>query len=131
MISKQWLKSNTGWKLSGMWLSPLPWLMPDAQRIDMTLQIANDGIMIATIAMLLMAIFIIVFVAYYQQKQAQYQIMVKELQERHRQELMAAMFRGQEAERRRLAQDLHDDIGTMLSVAKMTLNQLERLLDRF
>lgn len=105
--------------------------MPDAQRIDMTLQTANDGIMIATIAMLLMAIFIIIFVAYYQQKQAQHQIMVKELQERHRQELMAAMFRGQEAERRRLAQDLHDDIGTMLSVAKMTLNQLERHLDRY
>lgn len=97
----------------------------------MTLQTANDGILIATIAMLLMAIFIIIFVAYYQQKQAQHQITVKELQERHRQELMAAMFRGQEAERRRLAQDLHDDIGTMLSVAKMTLNQLERNLDRY
>lgn len=109
----------------------LLWLMPVAPRTDMTLQTANDGILIATIAMLLMAIFIIVFVAYYQRKQAQYQMTVKELQERHRQELMAAMFRGQEAERRRLAQDLHDDIGTMLSVAKMTLNQLERHLDRF
>ncbi|TAE31112.1 MAG: sensor histidine kinase [Cytophagales bacterium] len=95
------------------------------------LQTANDGILIASIAMLLMAMFIIIFVAYYQQRHAQHQITVKEMQERHRQELMAAMFRGQEAERRRLAQDLHDDIGTMLSVAKMTLNQLERHLDRF
>jgi two-component system, NarL family, sensor kinase len=95
------------------------------------LQTANDGILIAKIAMLLMAIFIIIFVAYYQYKQAQHQITVKEMQERHRQELMAAVFRGQEAERKRLAQDLHDDIGTMLSVAKMTLNQLERLLDRY
>ncbi len=95
------------------------------------LQTANDGILIASIAMLLMAMFIIIFVAYYQQRHAQHQITVKEMQERHRQELMAAMFRGQEAERRRLAQDLHDDIGTMLSVAKMTLNQLERYLDRF
>lgn len=105
--------------------------MPDAQQIDKMLQTANDGILIATIAMLLMAIFIIIFVAYYQYKQAQHQITVKEMQERHRQELMAAVFRGQEAERKRLAQDLHDDIGTMLSVAKMTLNQLERLLDRY
>ncbi|KAB7729250.1 sensor histidine kinase [Rudanella paleaurantiibacter] len=90
-----------------------------------------DSLLIATIAMLIMAIFIVIFVAYYQHRQSHHQLTVKEMLERHRQELMAAMFRGQEAERRRLAQDLHDDIGTMLSVAKMTLNQLERSLDRY
>ncbi len=76
-----------------------------------------------------MAVFIIVFVAYYQQRQAKQQLALKEIQEQHRRELMAATFRGQEAERQRLAEDLHDSIGTMLSVTKMSLNQLNRQLD--
>ncbi|WP_345267855.1 sensor histidine kinase [Nibrella viscosa] len=75
-----------------------------------------------------MAIVIVVFVAYYQQKQVKQQLALKELQERYRRELMAATFQGQEQERRRLARDLHDEIGTMLSVTKMSLNQLDRKL---
>lgn len=76
----------------------------------------------------MMAIVIVVFVAYYQQKQVKQQLALKELQEKYRRELMAATFQGQEQERRRLARDLHDEIGTMLSVTKMSLNQLDRKL---
>lgn len=86
-------------------------------------------IAVGTAVLLMMAVFIIIFVAYYQQKQARQQLALKEIQELHRRELMAATFRGQEEERRRLAADLHDGIGTMLSVTKMSLNQLERQLD--
>ncbi|GAB3757042.1 sensor histidine kinase [Spirosoma pomorum] len=88
----------------------------------------SSGFVIAvgTAALLMMAVFIIVFVAYYQQKQVRQQLVLKEIQEQHRRELMAATFRGQEGERRRLAEDLHDSIGTMLSVTKMNLNQIER-----
>ncbi|MBC3784352.1 signal transduction histidine kinase [Spirosoma sp. LMG 31448] len=91
----------------------------------------DSGFVIAvgTAVLLVMAVFIIIFVAYYQQKQAKQQLALKELQEQHRRELMAATFRGQEAERRRLAEDLHDGIGTMLSVTKMSLNQLERQMN--
>ncbi|WP_080237238.1 sensor histidine kinase [Spirosoma rigui] len=91
----------------------------------------DSGFVIAvgTAVLLMMAVFIIIFVAYYQQKQANQQLALKELQEQHRRELMAATFRGQEAERRRLAEDLHDGIGTMLSVTKMSLNQLERQMN--
>lgn len=90
----------------------------------------NTGFVIAvgTAVLLMMALFIIIFVAYYQQKQARQQLALKELQAQHRRDLMAATFRGQEEERRRLAEDLHDGIGTMLSVTKMSLNQLERQL---
>ncbi|WP_332871486.1 sensor histidine kinase [Spirosoma rhododendri] len=84
---------------------------------------------VGSAVLLSMAVFIIVFVAYYQQKQAKQQLALKEIQEQHRLELMAATFRGQEAERQRLAEDLHDSIGTMLSVTKMSLNQLNRQLD--
>ena len=78
---------------------------------------------------MMMAVFIIVFVVYYQQKQAKQQLALNELQKQHRRELMAATFRGQEEERKRLAEDLHDGIGTMLSVTKMSLNQLERQMN--
>lgn len=83
-------------------------------------------IAIGTAVLLIMAVFIIIFVAYYQQKQAKQQLAYKELQAQHRRDLMAATFRGQEEERKRLAEDMHDGIGTMLSVTKMSLNQLER-----
>ncbi|GAB3897140.1 sensor histidine kinase [Spirosoma agri] len=91
----------------------------------------DSGFVIAfgTAVLLTMAVFIIIFVAYYQQKQAKQLLALKELQEQHRRELMAATFRGQEEERRRLAEDLHDGIGTMLSVTKMSLNQLERQIE--
>lgn len=90
----------------------------------------DSGFVIAvgTVVLLMMAIFIIIFVAYYQQKQAKQQLALKELQAQHRRELMAATFRGQEEERKRLAEDMHDGIGTMLSITKMSLNQLEKKL---
>ncbi len=88
----------------------------------------DSGFIIAvgTAMLLMMTVFIVSFVAYYQQKQVRQQLTLKELQEKHRIELMRATFRGQEVERRRLASDLHDDIGTMLSVTKMSLNALDR-----
>lgn len=88
----------------------------------------DSGFVIAvgTAVLLIMAVFIIIFVAYYQQKQAKQQLAYKEMQAQHRRDLMAATFRGQEEERKRLAEDMHDGIGTMLSVTKMSLNQLER-----
>ncbi|WP_420148897.1 sensor histidine kinase [Spirosoma sp.] len=85
-------------------------------------------IAVGTAVLLMMAVFIIIFVAYYQQKQAKQQLALKELQAQHRRELMAATFRGQEEERKRLAEDMHDGIGTMLSITKMSLNQLEQKL---
>ncbi|GAB4025693.1 sensor histidine kinase [Spirosoma koreense] len=90
----------------------------------------DSGFVIAvgTAVLLMMAVFIIIFVAYYQQKQAKQQLALKELQAQHRRELMAATFRGQEEERKRLAEDMHDGIGTMLSITKMSLNQLEQKL---
>lgn len=83
-------------------------------------------IAVGTAVLLVMALFIIVFVAYYQRKQVQQQLALKELQTEYRRKLMEATFAGQEEERRRFARDLHDDIGTMLSVTRMSLKHLER-----
>ena len=81
-----------------------------------------------TAMLLVMTLFIIVFVAFYQNRQVRHMLALNELRDSYRKELMEATFNGQEAERRRLARDLHDEIGTMLSVTKLNLNQLERRL---
>jgi two-component system, NarL family, sensor kinase len=83
-------------------------------------------IAVGSAVLLVMVVFVIIFVAFYQQKQVQQQLAIKVMEERHQRELMGATLLGQEQERKRLAQDLHDEIGTMLSVTKISLNQLER-----
>ena len=83
-------------------------------------------ITVGSIVMLILAMFITSFVSYYQRKQTEQQLAIGMMQAEYRRKLMEATFSGQEEERRRLASDLHDDIGTMLSVTKISLNQLER-----
>ncbi|WP_375448004.1 sensor histidine kinase [uncultured Fibrella sp.] len=86
-------------------------------------------IAVGSAMLLMMTMFIILFVAFYQNRQVRHQLELNELREAYRKELMEATFNGQEVERRRLARDLHDEIGTMLSVTKLSLNQLERRLN--
>ena len=86
-------------------------------------------IAVGSAMLLMMTMFIILFVAFYQNRQVRHLLALNELRELNRKDLMEATFNGQEVERRRLASDLHDEIGTMLSVTKMSLNQLERKID--
>ena len=86
-------------------------------------------IAVGSAMLLMMTMFIILFVAFYQNRQVRHQLALNELREAYRKELMEAAFNGQEVERRRLARDLHDEIGTMLSVTKLSLNQLDRKLN--
>lgn len=85
-------------------------------------------IAVGSAMLVVMTLFIILFVAFYQNRQVRHLLTLNQLREANRKELMEATFQGQEAERRRLARDLHDEIGTMLSVTKLSLNQLERRL---
>lgn len=74
--------------------------------------------------MLLMAMFIVVFVMYYQRKQIEQKIRVKDMEAEFQRKLLEVSMASTEAERRRIAQDLHDDIGALLSVTKLTFNAL-------
>ncbi|MFN4147114.1 MAG: sensor histidine kinase [Runella sp.] len=82
------------------------------------------GIVIGTGVMLIMALFVILFVVYYQRKQIEQQIRVKEMEAEFQRKLLEVSMASTEAERRRIAQDLHDDIGALLSVTKLTFNAL-------
>lgn len=84
------------------------------------------AIFLAMMAMLMMAVFVIAFVIYYQKKQLEQEKTLHEIEKESQRMLLETALNSEEAERRRIAQDLHDDIGTMLSLTKLSLNQLTK-----
>lgn len=53
------------------------------------------------------------------------QIEQEELKQQHQQKLLENTVTIQEEERRRIAQDIHDELGAVLSISKMRLSQIE------
>lgn len=88
----------------------------DSQKLEIYLMI-----LAGVIAMMLMSGAIIVFVIFYQKRMIQEQMKRQALQFEHQQKLMQAELESQESERRRLAADLHDSIGGMLSTIRVGL----------
>ncbi len=70
-----------------------------------------------TVIMLLLAVFIILFVAMYQKK-----IIKKQAEYQHG--LLEATIQAQEKERKRIAKDIHDGVGTMLVTVKLKVIQI-------
>ncbi len=77
--------------------------------------------------MLMMAFFVILFVVFYQKRQLSQEKKLREIEKDYQRLLLDTALNSEETERRRIAQDLHDDIGTMLSLTKLSLNQLSKL----
>lgn len=86
------------------------------------------ALLIGTLAMVMMAFFIISFVLFYQKKRFAEEKKLIEMEKNHSRLLLDTALHSEETERRRIAQDLHDDIGTMLSLTKLSLNQLNKSL---
>ncbi|WP_439558836.1 sensor histidine kinase, partial [Dyadobacter sp.] len=86
------------------------------------------ALLIALIAMLMMAFFVISFVMYYQKRRFEEEKKISEIERNYNRLLLDTALNSEETERRRIAQDLHDDIGTMLSLTKLSLNQLSKLV---
>ena len=85
-------------------------------------------IAVAIVAMLVMAGAIILFVVFYQKKMIQEQLKHQALVFDHQQKMMQAELESQENERRKLAADLHDSIGGMLSTIRVGLITIGRSL---
>ncbi len=81
---------------------------------------------IASIGMLVLAGFIVLFVIFYQKKMIQEQLKRQALEFEYQQKMMQAELESQESERRRLAADLHDSIGGMLSTIRVGLSTMAR-----
>ena len=84
------------------------------------------ALLIASMAMLMMAFFVISFVMYYQKRKFEEEKKLSAIEKNYNRMLLDTALNSEETERRRIAQDLHDDIGTMLSLTKLSLNQLSK-----
>ncbi|HEY3404194.1 MAG TPA: sensor histidine kinase [Ohtaekwangia sp.] len=79
-----------------------------------------------TAGMLILASSIILFVAFYQKKMLQEQFKRQQLELDYQQRMMEAALESEENERRRLAGELHDSIGAMLSTIRVGITTLAR-----
>jgi two-component system NarL family sensor kinase len=85
-------------------------------------------IAIGTVGMLTLAIAIVLFMVFYQKKMIQEQVKRQRLEIEYQNKMMQATLESQESERRKLASDLHDSIGGMLSTIRMGISTLGRSL---
>lgn len=81
-------------------------------------------LIVGTSVMLLLAGSIIFFVIYYQKRMLQNKIATQQLEADYQKQLLQSTIDSQEKERKRIASDLHDGVGAMLSAAKLNLNML-------
>lgn len=78
-----------------------------------------------TSTMLILVSFIIYFVFRYQRRLIKHHLQLKELEAKHQRTLLRAMINTQEAERKRIAQNLHGDVGGMISAIRLKVSQLK------
>lgn len=82
--------------------------------------------LVSTLIMVSLVGFIIFFVVVYQRRLLRQQRRMREQEAAHQRELLSASIQTQEKERQRIARDLHDEIGAMLSTVKMKVSQAKR-----
>src|SRR5687768_3777625 len=82
---------------------------------------------IATIGMLLLAMSIVFFVLFYQRKMLETKLKQQQMEVEYQQKMLQAALESQENERKRLAADLHDSIGAMLSTIRLKLGTFSRI----
>jgi two-component system, NarL family, sensor kinase len=97
--------------------------MASSSSVEIYLIIASS-----IIGMLLLAGFLILFVILYQKRMLREQLHRQDLERTLQQKILQATLESQEAERRKVAGDLHDSIGGMLSAIRVGLAGLARQL---
>ena len=75
----------------------------------------------ATVLMVVLAIAIVSFVLFYQRRMLENKLKQQNLEAEYQQKMLLAALESQENERQRLAGDLHDSIGAMLSAIRISM----------
>lgn len=83
-------------------------------------------IVIGTAVMLLFGVLVVILVIAQQKQVIQHKLTLRDKDLQLQQERLAAILQGQEDERRRIAEDLHDEVGAQLSVLKLNLSALQQ-----
>lgn len=94
--------------------------MGETQSIDSSLTL----ILLGVIGMLLLAVAVIVFFIVYQKRLFAQQNKIIALETAHQKDLLESSIQAQEVERKRVATDLHDGIGSLLSAIRLYVLQL-------
>jgi len=81
---------------------------------------------IGSLGMVLLALSIFFFFVIYQKKMLTKQLELNETRARQQQDILRNTISAQEKERKRIAQDLHDEVGAMLSVVKLNVGRIEK-----
>ncbi len=82
-------------------------------------------LIVGTGGMLFLAGSIIFFVVYYQKRMLQNEMEKQQMEGEYQKRLLQTTIESQEKERKRLASELHDGVGAMLSATKLNLNFLK------
>jgi signal transduction histidine kinase len=83
-------------------------------------------LIIGTLVIVILLIFLFFFVIIYQRKMIKNQVELRKMHDEKQTELLKAVFETQEGERKRLAEDLHDSVGQVLSAIKLNLHRLDK-----
>ncbi|RYY07652.1 MAG: sensor histidine kinase [Sphingobacteriaceae bacterium] len=83
-------------------------------------------LIIGTLIVVVLIVFLFLFVIIYQRKMIANQEERRKLQDEKQNDLLRAILETQESERERLAEDLHDSVGQVLSAVKLNLHRLDK-----
>lgn len=86
-----------------------------------------EVLLIGMIGMFVLASAVVVFFIVYQNRLLSQQKKHQEIVAAYQKELLKAVINGQENERSRLAKDLHDEIGAMLTTIKLYTSQIDQV----
>ena len=88
-------------------------------------------VIVGIAVMLLMVVSILLAVIFSQRKKNQHRMVLEKLREQQQNQLIEAAVRSEELERHRIAETLHDEVGAILSSAKLHLLGIKsELLDQ-
>src|SRR4051812_42660225 len=76
--------------------------------------------------MLTLVSFVILFVVFYQKRMLQHVNQLNENEARYQKKLLEAAMEVAEQERKKIASNIHDDVGIILNVVKLNLSKIKR-----
>jgi signal transduction histidine kinase len=99
----------------------LYWLMEGIKDIDIL-----HTLLPLTLILFIVVTGVVLLNLHFQKNLLKQKIKQEELESKHQRDLLRASIHAEEEERKRIAQDLHDELGAVLSIMRMNLVMLER-----